>query len=83
MKKIEDLEAQKDELKVRQAQEKANLNNKIRAEKNRQKREKEYRKRHEDTAYTDFWTKTEEMSLRDLLKELKNIIEENENDNTK
>lgn len=50
MKKLDDLEAQKDELKVRQAQEKTNLNNKIRAEKAR-KKEKEKNAKNKERAH--------------------------------
>ncbi len=85
MKKLDDLEAQKDELIARQAQEKANLNNKIRAEKERQKREREREKskKQRDASYTVFQAEDEDMSLKNLIKELKKIVEEKENDNTK
>lgn len=51
MKKLDDLEAQKDELKVRQAQEKTNLNNKIRARKKHEKKEKEKNAKNKERAH--------------------------------
>ena len=78
MKKLDDLEAKKDKLIARQAQEKANLNNKIRAEKERQKREREREKskKPREASYTAFQAKTEGMSLKNLIIEIKNIMEE-------
>lgn len=83
MTRLDDLETQKDKLCVRQAQEKANLNNKIRAEKSRKKREKEQCRKQREVSYTAFQAEDESMSLRNLLKELKKIVEEKKNENTK
>ena len=76
MTRLDDLEAQKDKLLVHQAYEKANLNNKIRTEKSRQKREKEQSRKQRDLSYNSFLAKTESTSLKKLLIELKNIMEE-------
>lgn len=83
MDKMQSLQAQKDDLKVRHAQEIKTINKKISAEKNRQKKANAQSRKQRNSAYSEFKAKTEEMKNKDLIKKLKKIIEDEKNENTK
>ena len=83
MDKMQSLQAQKDDLKVRHAQEIKAINKKISAEKNRQKKANAQSRKQGNSAYSEFKAKTEKMATKDVIKKLKKILEEEKNENTK
>ena len=83
MDKMQSLQAQKDDLKVRHAQEIKAINKKISAEKNRQKKANAQSRKQRNSAYSEFKAKMEKMATKDVIKKLKKILEEENNENTK